>query len=96
MNHDATDCDWRGDKVGAFYAHLSQAHRMKFLVAKEKVRAAVARHQRKNNPASTQPSAGKPKTHLVLVKMKDLGCVNYKWPKRLCSRNKDSVLTARA
>ena len=39
--------------MGAFYAHLSHAHRMKFLVAKEKVRAAVARHNRKTNPAST-------------------------------------------
>ena len=54
-----SDCDWRGDKVGAFYAHLSQAHRMKFLVAKEKVRAAVARNQKKANPISTQLSTGK-------------------------------------
>ena len=60
-----SDCDWRGDKVGAFYAHLSQAHRMKFLVAKEKVRAAVARNQKKANPISTQLSTGKPRTHLT-------------------------------
>ena len=45
--------------MGAFYAHLSQRHRMKFLVAKEKVRAAVARHQKKSNPVSAPLSTGK-------------------------------------
>ena len=94
MNLGTTDCDWRGDKVGAFYAHLSQAHRMKFLVAKEKVRAAVARHQRKNNPASTQPAAGKPKTHWVLG-ISGKGCVNCNWLQQMCFSNKISVLAAR-
>ena len=53
--------------MGAFYAHLSQRHRMKFLVAKEKVRAAVARHQKKSNPISTQQSSGECATLTCLL-----------------------------
>ena len=54
--------------MGAFYAHLSQAHRMKFLVAKEKVRAAVARHQRKTNAASSSATSSSPEKAAPLSK----------------------------